>query len=306
METKILTIFTRTPLHVGAGLSVGAIDQPIIRERHTRFPVIPGSSVKGVMADLWTDDLVRKEEKKDDKTIVSYVRSPNTELTWLFGEEDAKAAAAGALLFGEAKLMAFPVRSAKGGVAWATSPLVILRAIRDGALSGVSSEDLQKLSDPGDEKAYFNKDQLGLSNNGSAVLEDQPLNWKGDIPRSVTAAYQNVMGVDPFGSLIAGRLIVVSDGTLTFLTSTACEVAQHVHINDATGTAASGALFNQENVPAETLFYSVLNVPSRVGQKKQAEEAISALSTKIAEANSILQFGGDASSGLGYCTVTLA
>ena len=130
MTTKILTIFTRTPLHVGAGSSVGAIDQPIVRERHTRFPVIPGSSIKGVMADLWTENLDRKEEKKDDQTIVSYVRSPNTELTWLFGEEDAKAAAAGALLFGEGKLLAFPVRSAKGGVAWATSPLVILRAIR--------------------------------------------------------------------------------------------------------------------------------------------------------------------------------
>nr|MBP7373092.1 hypothetical protein [Opitutaceae bacterium] len=42
MTTKLLYLFTRTPLHVGAGSSVGAIDQPIIRERHTGFPVIPG------------------------------------------------------------------------------------------------------------------------------------------------------------------------------------------------------------------------------------------------------------------------
>ena len=53
MTSKILTLFTRTPLHVGAGASVGAIDQPIIRERHTGFPIIPGSSLKGVLADLW-------------------------------------------------------------------------------------------------------------------------------------------------------------------------------------------------------------------------------------------------------------
>jgi CRISPR-associated protein Cmr4 len=31
-ETRILNLFTRTPLHVGAGASVGAMDQPIVRE----------------------------------------------------------------------------------------------------------------------------------------------------------------------------------------------------------------------------------------------------------------------------------
>ena len=56
MTTKLLTIFTRTPLHVGAGSSVGAVDQPIFRERHTRFPVIPGSALKGVLADLFMEE----------------------------------------------------------------------------------------------------------------------------------------------------------------------------------------------------------------------------------------------------------
>lgn len=62
MKHAILTIFTRTPLHVGAGSSVGAIDQPVIRERHTRFPVIPGSSIKGVLADAWLDELIRNDK----------------------------------------------------------------------------------------------------------------------------------------------------------------------------------------------------------------------------------------------------
>ena len=48
---RILYVFTRTPLHVGAGASVGAIDQPVQRERHTGFPIIPGSSIKGVLRD---------------------------------------------------------------------------------------------------------------------------------------------------------------------------------------------------------------------------------------------------------------
>ncbi|HNW40428.1 MAG TPA: RAMP superfamily CRISPR-associated protein, partial [Opitutaceae bacterium] len=57
MTTKLLYLFTRTPLHVGAGSSVGAIDQPIIRERHTGFPIIPGSSLKGSFADHWNHNL---------------------------------------------------------------------------------------------------------------------------------------------------------------------------------------------------------------------------------------------------------
>lgn len=53
MKTKLLYLFTRTPLHIGAGSSVGAIDQPIQRERHTGHPIIPGSSIKGVLADRY-------------------------------------------------------------------------------------------------------------------------------------------------------------------------------------------------------------------------------------------------------------
>jgi CRISPR-associated protein Cmr4 len=53
MIQRNLLIFTRTPLHVGAVSSVGAIDQPIQRERHTGFPIIPGSSLKGCFADQW-------------------------------------------------------------------------------------------------------------------------------------------------------------------------------------------------------------------------------------------------------------
>ena len=63
MEKQIFAIFTRTPLHVGAGNSVGAIDSPVMRERHTRIPIIPGSSLKGVLADLWNDGNFRRTDE---------------------------------------------------------------------------------------------------------------------------------------------------------------------------------------------------------------------------------------------------
>lgn len=104
-NSRILYLFTRTPLHVGAGASVGAIDQPIQRERHTGFPVIPGSALKGVLADgyLAEDRKARSEAGRR-----------------IFGHEnpEAEAARSGSVSFGEAKLLAFPVRSAKGCFAW--------------------------------------------------------------------------------------------------------------------------------------------------------------------------------------------
>jgi len=110
--SSMLYLFTRTPLHVGAGSSVGAIDMPIQRERHTQIPIIPGSSLKGVLRDLWT----RKSPEQDE----------------LFGPESDEATHfAGNLLVGEARVLCFPVRSAKGSFAWLTSPLALQRYARD-------------------------------------------------------------------------------------------------------------------------------------------------------------------------------
>lgn len=66
MTTKILYLFTRTPLHVGSGSSVGAIDLPIQRERHSRHPIIPGSSIKGVLRYTASSLDVIEKVKVDD------------------------------------------------------------------------------------------------------------------------------------------------------------------------------------------------------------------------------------------------
>src|SRR5207244_3678321 len=132
-------IFTRTPLHVGAGSSVGAIDQPIQRERHTGFPIIPASSLKGTFADQWEANLEQGDGEKKKKFLrVTTKKNDRDEdvvdeaLTsaWLFGSNNDKAAFTGAIQFGEARLLAFPIRSARGSFAWITSPLLLRRALR--------------------------------------------------------------------------------------------------------------------------------------------------------------------------------
>src|SRR3990172_6197409 len=40
-----------TPLHVGCGQEVGVVDLPVVRERSTGYPYIPGSGIRGSLRD---------------------------------------------------------------------------------------------------------------------------------------------------------------------------------------------------------------------------------------------------------------
>ena len=292
MKSKVLYLFTRTPLHVGAGSSVGAIDQPVQRERHTGFPIIPGSSIKGVLAD-GKDYLIRddngKVQKDDDRN-----SSARTDLgAKLFGLGAGKGendnGQAGAISFGEAQLLAFPVRSAKGCFAWLTSPLALMRWQR---ASGVSFkiEDTSK-----SDKAYFSAAQLGENGTNataSALFEDYVFHHAGEFEGSKVLA--EIIKVDGLWSELAGaHLVLVSDDILSHFARSACEVAQHVVIDDETGTAKDGLLFNQENVPAETLFFATLH-----GKSTDSLDAL--------HIPNPLQIGGDATTGLGFCSTSLA
>jgi CRISPR-associated protein Cmr4 len=307
MTSKALLIFTRTPLHVGAGASVGAIDQPVQRERHTGFPIIPASSLKGTFADAWNDGLKDEDPGKGGK--VSRVRvtkkGEHAEAAWLFGSDNDKPAFAGSLLFSEARVLAFPIRSAKGSYAWITCPLMLQRAARDGVLA---ASLIKEMDEPSDGSALFIKDGKLDVKDGQIVLEEYCFKHGGEPPSDLGQAIADLAVGDALFGSITDRIVILSNGMMSHFVSTTCEIAQHVRINDETGTADEGGLFNQENVPADTLFYSVLNASGGRGdffKDKTADEAFAAFAEKLKEAKAVFQFGGDASTGLGFCTVTL-
>ena len=326
MKQKLLYLFTRTPLHVGAGASVGAIDQPVQRERHTGFPIIPASSLKGSFADQWEANLTQGDKKflrvttkKNDKD--EDVVDEAKDSAWLFGSNNDKAAFTGALQFGEARLLAFPIRSAKGSFAWITCPLMLRRAARDEVLTDAQglplTIDTNALThveiQTGDENALLAAiGPLALRPPGQAgetkvVLEEYTFTQKGELPAGLGEALQRLLPTDEVWKEVATRLVILSDGMMSFFAQNACEVAQHVKISDETGTAERGALFNQENVPSETLFYSVIRFFPGRGEKfkgKTPDEAVTEFTTKLA--SKVFQFGGDASTGLGYCTVKIS
>jgi CRISPR-associated protein Cmr4 len=289
MQTKILTIFTRTPLHVGAGSSVGAIDQPVIRERHTGFPVIPGSAIKGVLADLWLDELERDHEGKIKTTCA---RPQKSNVRKLFGSDDANAAAAGALLIGEAKVLAFPVRSAKGCFAWLVCPLTLKRFFRDTGKTIVAIPPFKN------EGVLLGADTGLVFPEKKAIFEEYPLAaGTGAIPTEIISALKPAVA-DAVWQELSAHLAIISDELFSYFAVNACEIAQHIAINDNTGVVKKGVLFNQENVPSETLFYAPVNAKSA--------DILDQLTDRLNANKNLLQLGGDATTGLGWCSVKLA
>ncbi len=283
-QSRLLYLFTRTPLHVGAGASVGAVDQPIIRERHTGFPVIPGTSLKGVLRDTAT---------RDDKA--------KADVDAIFGEGFGSGSdnfSAGRVSFGEAKLLAFPVRSAKGSFAFAICPLALERFQREqGGLNA-----LQVPSEPKDMECLAG-DTVTISRNGQTgvVLEEYRFNRAqgdaGKFPGDWETALLGLLD-DPVWQAGKGRFVLLSNGDFSHFVKNACEVSQHVGIDPQKGTAKRGALFNLEAVPAEALFFAPLTTLARAGDELH----------KLAELfarKPLLQFGGDGTTGLGFCTVKL-
>lgn len=267
-KNKILSIFTRTPLHVGAGASVGAIDQPIIRERHTGFPCIPGSAIKGVIADLYleTGDNGKYRRTKEGEAVL--------------GKENAEQA--GGVSFGEGKLLAFPVRSAKGCFAWVTSPMALQRWLRDCGKSAILP--------PVNDDTVYAAEALTIDN--EQVLLEGYLLKAAPLPAGIVESVSGACGDPMWQELLSNHLLIATDELLSHFCTSSCEIAQHVAIDDNTGTAKDGALFNQENVPAETLFYAPLT--------ELRSGALDKLSIPP-----VLQIGADATTGLGFCSTTL-
>lgn len=271
MNGKRLSLLTLAPLHVGSGSSVGVVDLPIQRERATQLPVIPGTALKGVLADLFL-------ERMGEKWVRSEVGMG------LFGTvSGAEQLKQGALKVGEARLAAFPVRSAKNAFVWVTAPMVLARL-------GIPWEAgmLQPSQGYGQEVCSFDK---------AFVLEEYRVDRLGDVPEAVVEAFGAFCDHPLWSSSVKTRLAVISDELFCYFAQNACEITNHNRIDDDTHTVVPGALFEQENVPSETLFVAELHAAKT--------ETLEAVCKALEAQNYLLQIGADVTTGLGWCHTTL-
>lgn len=274
MKIRAYLVHALSSLHAGVGQSGDVIDLPIALMRATGIPFLPGSSVKGVLREA------RKQEGKDTEKMLA-----------VFGPEREQAGDhAGALVVGDARLLALPVRSFRGTFAWVSSPLLLRLAARDlGRAPAVES-----LPQPSAQVAQGNVGVHG----GRLYLEDL------DLPARegrMAQEWADLLGplVFPEEETFVRRLAVVDDETMAFLWETATQVDARVRIEAGTGTVASGALWLEESLPPETVLLGIVAAePSRRETAPMTPTEVLAFALPGAE---VLQLGGKASVGRGRC-----
>lgn len=287
--SRLYLIHCLSPLHVGSGEGVGVIDLPIQREKVTEWPMIPGSSLKGVNREYY-----RLKGMKESG------------INQLFGQPGDQDGAAGALVITDGRILAFPVASRYGTFAYVTCPLVLKRLQRDAQAAGLSMPLIPDL-DPFDNSSA-SEEAIWVSNKkvvcqgsedkaeifldeftGTAVQSDSLSSWAEAIGKYLfeDEASQN---------LWMERIVLVSDSAFQYFTTMCCEVTPRIHIDENTKTVANKALWYEEYVPTEAVFYGLVWCDRVKGSAELAgrNALLEQLETEI-----VLQIGGNTNVGKG-------
>ena len=327
-KAHLFFIIAETPLHAGSGSELGVVDLPIQREKHTGYPKIEASGIKGSIRNVFermepTDKLKAafpsiKENVRDgaEKEITRYQEA----ITLAFGPESGNDHA-GALGFTDARLLLFPVKSMKGVFAWITCPMVLERFKKDLALAGVKLQIKLEKTDCLKEIALPNEsslpDQSTLfidDKKDKIILEEYtfPVNPCSNCTELAGWLAENVIPDEKeYGYLkkkIKEDVVILSDDDFKDFVNLSTEVVARTKIINETDTVQSGALFYEEYLPQESILYTLaLAAPvfkSEDSQKgvfkaegKNEEDLVLEFFTKgLPE---VMQVGGNASIGKG-------
>ncbi len=298
-ETKTLFLVCETPLHAGSGDSLGVVDLPIQRERHTQFPKIEASSLKGALREAF-------ESKLNNRKDAQIIRA--------FGPDEDGADHAGAMAFSDARLLLFPVKSMKGVFAWVTCPKVLKQLQRDLTIANNLPNDLDLSKIEKNTCCKTTDIAYAIANTDKIVLEEYTFTVKKDDKTGELAAWLSKKlfthaGIEPFWKdHLSKNLVVLSDDDFTDFVTLSTEVITRIKINNDTGTVQTGALFNEEYLPAESVLYSLVmaanefidkdKLEKRGGARIDATAIMSFFKTTI-EQISYLQIGGNATLGKG-------
>jgi CRISPR-associated protein Cmr4 len=291
-EQRMYWLHATSPLHVGAGRGIGFVDLPITREKVTNWPYIPGSAVKGVLADHHgvTED---SRTKNDSWHKLAFGRA----------DLEGEAPNSGSLVFTDALLVCLPVRSLYGTFAWCTSPIALERLKRD----FTHAAKLSPLTIPSPASGTL---QVHVTSDPSSVLADQEhvffedLDFVGvpcaNADRWAKALGKSIFADETWQKLFAERFVVVPDDVFNFLCETATQVDARVKIDDNTKTVAVGQLWYEESLPAETILAGIVWCGPVFGQQnRQGGVSQIDLLNKFASDACNLQIGGKATVGRG-------
>jgi CRISPR-associated protein Cmr4 len=235
-----------TSVHAGSGSENGIVDLPIQREKHTNYPKIESSSLKGALRSHFEMD----PEVDESKLELVFGSKPDKNKENTDNENNTQASA---IAFSDARLLLFPIRSLKGVFVWITCPQVINR-FNDDLTAFTQDLSIEKLEVP---KENTVSSDLMMVGGNKIVLEEYTFSVTIDEKTQKLAKQLEKLIGDALTVDLASRIVVLSDNDFANFVTFSTEVNARVKIGE-TGTVDSGALWYEENVPPETMFYSYL------------------------------------------------
>lgn len=298
--TQPLFLFCETPLHAGTGSDLGIIDLPIQRERHTGFPKIESSSLKGSIRESFE----RKPGINQEKVHRTFGFDSDsakglTDENQFFADKKNREFS-GCIAVTDARLLLFPVKSQKGVFAWITCPRVVSRFVDEmQEYCKITDQELRQLH------AGLTGEQSTVLDGSSVGLEEYTFDgFKGDpkvtqLGKWLARKLFNEPEKNYWGQKMQTDIVVVNDDDFADFVQHSTEVITRNKIDNETGTVSDTALFTEEYLPAESLLYSLaMFAPEFSGkQGKMTEQDVKTFfDTNLPP---IFQIGGNASLGKG-------
>ena len=302
-DSRMYVVHCLTPVHIGKGQGVGAVDLPMIREKTTNWPYLPGSSVKGVHREYYRSRLQKSEKWLNGAFGTQSGRGIPTDAETDLQEDHGNA---GALVMTDARILAFPVASHYGTFAYVTCPLVLKRLERDMTAGRIAMPKLdwrsiekllqaeyvivsseEKLVERSSQSPKIYIDEFV----SKAKKEPSFADWGDWLVRQL---YSSMVSedVEVSRSTLQERLALVSDEDFQYFVEMCSEIVPRIRINENMKTVVDGALWNEEYLPAESILYGliwcdpVLNRSANISLNEMPEETF-------------LQIGGNATVGKG-------
>lgn len=277
-------------VHAGTGSEVGIVDLPIQREKHTGYPKIESSSLKGALR-MTVEDICRLQDDEDTLKKVSYSFGASP-------EEARDENLASAIGLADARVLFFPVKSLRGVFAWVTSPYALsrfaneLKLYKSDLLDGIDVPQSPGIS----SKALVVKDQ-------QIVLEEYTFEFTIDENIKKFAQRLQETLYSALDSDFAERVVVLSDDDFKDFVHLSTEVNTRIRIDPETGVVSSSALWNEENLPPETILYSFLfasdvRVKNKQEDFKTAEHVVNFIKNPEVLPE-VFQLGGNSTLGRG-------
>lgn len=267
---SICSLYSISPVHAGSGTSTSAVDLPIQREKHTNWPHIQASAVKGAMRAQFRNVY---ETEDDFIAQINTIFGSDEQDGWNKNDESQP----GQISVSDAKLFAFPVRSNMSPFISVTSPAVLKRLSNDLLFAGLDTFEQVKISET--EKAVCLKGDVS----GKIILEDIVIDCsetkKIDIINKMFPEIDN--------------LIIVSDLVFDHIVSTCTEIQTQIKIHKDKGTAVDGALRYEELLPSDTSMYALVYSENQAIDK-----------TFKSTIKDFIQIGGDYTLGRGIFRIT--